>query len=72
VSDETTITTTMEGDALIDAEGCILIPVADFPPGTVISITITVGGAEQATQVEAAPQKPRYMGQSRAINGGKA
>jgi hypothetical protein len=70
VSDETTITTTMEGDALIDAEGCILIPVADFPPGTVISIT--VGGAEQATQAEATPQKPKYMGQGRAINGGKA
>jgi hypothetical protein len=59
VSDETTITT----ETTLDA---------DFPPGTVISITITVGGAEQATQVEAAPQKPRYMGQSRAINGGKA
>jgi hypothetical protein len=58
VSDETTITTetTLDADALIGAEGCIL----------------TVGGAEQATQAEATPQKPKYMGQGRAINGGKA
>lgn len=66
MTDETTIETTLEADA----DGCLLIPTAGLPAGTVISVTITIGGQAKA-EPEAAPQKPRYMGQGR-INGGGA
>jgi hypothetical protein len=69
--EETTITseTTLEADA----EGMILIPTAGLPPGTVISVTITIGGAEREAQApEPATQRPRHIGGARAINGGGA
>jgi hypothetical protein len=50
--------------------GCIRIPL-DVPPGTVISVTITIGGAKDEAQApEPAPQRPRHIGGGRAINGG--
>jgi hypothetical protein len=73
VTDETTITTetTLEGDAFLTTDGCLIIP-TDLPAGSVITVTITIGGAQPTVQTEPpTPQKPKYMGQGR-INGGAA
>ena len=48
-------------------EGGIRVPL-DLPPGSVITVTITIGPREAQAE---APQKPRYMGGGR-INGGGA
>jgi hypothetical protein len=66
--DETTITT----ETTLEADGCVIIPPAGRPAATVISVTITIGGAQAKAEPEAAPQKPKYMGQGRINEQGRA
>jgi hypothetical protein len=52
--------------------GGVYVPLAGLPAGSVITVTITIGGAQPTVQTEPpTPQKPKYMGQGR-INGGAA
>lgn len=69
MKDETTVETTLDGEAILGAEGVLMIPTAGLPAGTVIQITITVGGEEKPAQAEQQPSRKTYMGQ-RTINGG--
>jgi hypothetical protein len=61
----------VSNEPTITAEGILVIP-ANLPAGTVITVTITIGGAEKAAEKQVAVEKPRHMGMtSRAINGGE-
>jgi hypothetical protein len=62
------VTTTEE--ITLDGDNFVMIPTAGLPPGTVISIQITIGASDpKAAEKAVQPEKPRHMGMSRSING---
>lgn len=61
---ETVVTVTDEIEAAATCEGMIVIPVADLPAGSTVTVTITVGPSP-AAPAEAPPAEPkRYINRS--------
>lgn len=50
-----------------ETPAALVIPLADLPPGTVVSFTITIGPPATPAPAESAqaPQQPRYLGSRR-------